>query len=257
MANNPAKKSKRNQYALPIGGIFLALALVGLISVANFCVNLTNRIMDNTREKTMFEDYLLPVVMFDPVEFDSPEHADPVFLIQSSLWSALLSNTDKYSYDESAMLAVPASDLDVQAAKLYGSNVKLQHQTIDGFDFMYPYDEETRIYGVPVMGQTSQYTPDVTRIVKKGDIYTVTVGYIPPATLWEKTKGGKDYEPEPDKYMIFTMKKVKDAYNILSIHTQERWEKLQSSSAEDPLSSVQEPVSSVVETTGTGAQALN
>ena len=78
MANN----KKRNKYALPIGGIFLALAVVGLISVANFCVNLTNRIMDNTREKTMFEDYLLPVVMFDPVEFDSPEHADPVFLIQ-------------------------------------------------------------------------------------------------------------------------------------------------------------------------------
>jgi len=114
---------------------------------------------------------------------------------------------------------------------------------------MYPYDEETRIYGVPVMGQTSQYTPDVTRIVKKGDIYTVTVGYIPPATLWEKTKGGKDYEPEPDKYMIFTMKKVKDAYNILSIHTQESWEKLQSST--------ESALSSAVETTATGAQALN
>lgn len=89
--------------------------------------------MDNTKEKSEFEDYLLPVVMFDPVEFDSPEHADSLFLLQSSLWGTLLSNTDKYTYDESAMLVVPASDLDVYAAKLYGPEIKLQHQTIEEF----------------------------------------------------------------------------------------------------------------------------
>lgn len=175
------KRKRRSKYALPLGGVFLVLAVIGLISVAGFCIRLTNQIMDNTREKSKFEEYLLPVVMFDPVEFDSPEHADPLFLLQSSLWGALLSNTDKYTYDENAMLVVPASDLDVYAAKLYGSDIKLQHQTIEDFDFTYPYDPETKTYGVPVMGQTSQYTPQVTKIEKKGDLYTLTVGYIPPA----------------------------------------------------------------------------
>ena len=103
----------------------------------------------------------------------------------------------------------------------------------------------------PLWLRRNDISPDGSKIVfnYKGDIYTVTVGYIPPATLWEKTKGGKDYEPAPDKYMIFTMKKVKDAYNILSIHTQESWEKLQNST--------ESALSSAVETTATGAQALN
>lgn len=161
------KHKRRSKYALPLGGVFLVLAVIGLVSVAGFCIRLTNQIMDNTKEKSKFEDYLLPVVMFDPVEFDSPEHADPLFLLQSSLWGALLSNTDKYTYDESAMLVVPASDLDVYAAKLYGPEIKLQHQTIEDFDVTYPYDPETKTYGVPVMGQTSQYTPQVTKIEKK------------------------------------------------------------------------------------------
>ena len=141
------KHKRRSKYALPLGGVFLVLAVIGLVSVAGFCIRLTNQIMDNTKEKSKFEDYLLPVVMFDPVEFDSPEHADPLFLLQSSLWGTLLSNTDKYTYDESAMLVVPASDLDVYAAKLYGPEIKLQHQTIEDFDVTYPYDPETKTYG--------------------------------------------------------------------------------------------------------------
>ena len=226
------KHKRRSKYALPLGGVFLILAVICLVLVAGFCIRLKNRIRDNTQEKSKFEDYLLPVVMFDPVEFDSPEHADPLFLLQSSLWGTLLSNTDKYTYDESAMLVVPASDLDVYAAKLYGSNVKLQHQTIEDFDVTYPYDPETKTYGVPVMGQTSQYTPQVTKIEKKGDLYTLTVGYIPPGTLWEAAVGGSKYEPEPDKYMIYQLKKVKDGYNILSIKGLDTWEAEQQSGTE-------------------------
>ncbi|MDD3192440.1 MAG: hypothetical protein PHE47_01070 [Oscillospiraceae bacterium] len=230
---SPMNKQKRkNKYALPLGGVFLVLAVIGLISVAGFCIRLTNQIMDNTREKNQFEDYLLPVVMFDPVEFDSPETADPLFLLQSSLWGTLLSNPNKYTYDESAMLVVPASDLDVYAAKFYGSNVKLQHQTIEDFDVTYPYDPETKTYGVPVTGQTSQYTPAVTKIAKKGDLYTLTVGYIPPGTLWEAAVGGSNYEPEPDKYMIYQLKKVKDGYNILAIKSLDTWNAEQQSGAE-------------------------
>ncbi len=239
---NPLNRHKRaSKYALPLGGVFLVLALIGLISVAGFCVRLTNQIMDNTQEKNRFEEYLLPVVMFDPVEFESPTYADPLFLLQSSLWGTLLNNPNKYTFDESAMLVVPASDLDVYAAKLYGTEIKLQHQTIEDFDVTYPYDPETKTYAVPVMGQTSQYTPQVTKIEKKGDLYTLTVGYIPPGTLWESAMGGSKYEPEPDKYMIYQMKKVKDGYNILSIKGKDTWEAEQQSGAETSTSAAPTP----------------
>ena len=88
------------------------------------------------------------------------------------------------------MLVVPASGLDVYAAKLYGSDIKLQHQTIEDFDFTYPYDPETKTYGVPVMGQTSQYTPQVTKIEKKGRSIHVDGGIYPPRHL-VGSRGGR------------------------------------------------------------------
>lgn len=210
-------QNRKSKLALPLGGVLIILAAVGLVSVAGFCIRLTGQIMDNTREKTKFENYLLPVVMFDPVEFDTPTGADPMMLLQSSMWAALLDNPEKYSYDESAMLIVPASDLDVYASKLYGSEVKLQHQTFGDWEYTYPYDAEKKTYGVPVKGQTSQYTPKVEKIQKKGDLYILTVGYVPPGTLWQAALNGTTYEPEPDKYMIYQLKKVKNDYHIMAI----------------------------------------
>ncbi len=235
--NELFKHGRKSRLAFPLGITMVVLAVIGLVFVAWFCVWLTNRVMDNTREKTKFEEYLLPVVMFDPVEFESPQQADPLFLLQSSLWASLLDNPDKYTYDESAMLVVPASDLDASCAKLYGSEVKLQHQTIEDYEFTYPYDEESGTYGVPVYGQTSQFKPKVTSIDKDGDLYILTVGYIPPTTLWETATGGSDYEPEPAKYMIFTLRKVKNGYNIISIQGKDSYETQQSMSESQPQES--------------------
>jgi len=43
---------------------------------------------------------------------------------------------------------------------------------------------------------------------------------------------GSKYEPEPDKYMIYQLKKVKDGYNILSIKGLDTWEAEQQSGTE-------------------------
>lgn len=233
--SNPAiRQNKHNKLAVPLGGLFLILAVIGLISVAGFCIRLTNRIMDNTKEKNNFENYLLPVVMFDPPEFDAAENLDPILLLQSSMWAALLDNPEKYTYDESAMLIVPASDLDVYAAKLYGSEIKLTHQTFGDWEYTYPYDTDKKIYRVPVKGQTSQYTPKVEKIEKKGDLYLLTVGYVPPGTLWQAALNGTTYEPEPDKYMIYHLKKVKNDYNIISIQSMDTYRSEQSLAKSTP-----------------------
>ena len=168
---------------LPLGGVFLVLAVIGLISVAGFCIRLTNQIMDNTREKSNLKSICFRWSCLTPVEFDSPEHADPLFLLQSSLWGTLLSNTDKYTYDENAMLVVPASDLDVYAAKLYGSDIKLQHQTIEDFDFTYPYDPETKNVWRPGYGTDQPVYPAGDKDREKGRSIYVDGGIYPPRHL--------------------------------------------------------------------------
>ena len=126
---------------------------------------------------------ITPVLMLDPVPFGSAADADPLFLLQSSLWSALLGDKrESYQANEDSLgrIPVPASDVDVAAARLYG-DVKLEHQsfTVNYVD-NYVYDEDTKTYYVQVTGQVGLYTPNVEEIVKKGNQYTLLVGYVPP-----------------------------------------------------------------------------
>jgi len=201
-----------------IGIVVFAMAVIGLITVAITSINMTGRILDNTKEKQKLEHFILPVIMFDPLTFDSPQNADPLMLLQSSVWSTLLSkNRDQFAKDDYGMIVLPATDVDVQAAKLFGPDVKLQHKSFGDYEISYIYDEEQKAYSIPVATQMAVYTPKILKISHKADLYTLEVGYIPPGNLWQTDAEGNTYEPEPDKIMLVELKKVKGGYNIVAL----------------------------------------
>ena len=79
--------------------------------------------------------------MFDPVPFEKATDADPLFLLQSSLWSTLLGEKrDSYQFDAMERLIVPSSDVDVACARLFGPDVKLEHQSFGDYETTYYYD---------------------------------------------------------------------------------------------------------------------
>ena len=211
---------RRHKYVAPVGIVFLLLAAVGLVTVCVFCVRFTQRLLDNSAEKARFEQVITPVLMLDPVPFGSAADADPLFLLQSSLWSALLGDKrESYQANEDSLgrIPVPASDVDVAAARLYG-DVKLEHQsfTVNYVD-NYVYDEDTKTYYVQVTGQVGLYTPNVEEIVKKGNQYTLLVGYVPPIDVWRQCAAGKTERPQSDKWMYYDLERVGDHYQILAI----------------------------------------
>lgn len=211
-------KFRRNKYAAPVGGVFILLALIGMVALGAFCVQFTRNILDNSGEKEMFEDVITPVLMFDPVPFEKASDADPVFLLRSSLWSTMLGEKrDSYSFDALGRLIVPASDVDVACARLFGPDIKLQHQTFGDYEIAYVYDDTTKTYYAPVTLQANQYTPSVERVVKKGNVFTLTVGYIPPANAWTQAKNGENHEPVPEKEMIYELVKNKKNYQLVAI----------------------------------------
>ena len=58
------KHKRRSKYALPLGGVFLILAVIGLVSVAGFCIRLTNRIglVDGIKEPKKVEMALWKII---------------------------------------------------------------------------------------------------------------------------------------------------------------------------------------------------
>jgi len=213
-----AAKSKRRRYAAPIGGLFLLLALIGLACVVIGSIYLTGRVLDNSREKTKLEDIVRPLVMFDTVPFERATDIDKTQMLYICMWSALLDAKGQvYRIDENQEMLVPASDLDVAAARLFGPEVKLEHKTFGEYENTYFYDAEKQTYSVPISIQLYVYSPRVESIEKSGENYLVRVGYVPPTGAYTVNLQGDRENPEPEKYMIYVMKKTGDSYQVVAV----------------------------------------
>lgn len=218
MKTNNSKHRRKNKFAAPIGGVFILLAVIGLISIIASSVKLTGKILDNSGQIAEFENKIKPVLMFDPVPFDDIANVDNESLLQSSVWSALM-NGDKnsFTYSDNGMLLLPSSDVDVACAKLFGSTPKLEHKTFGDYEMTYYYDEDTKTYHIPVMVQVAFYTPQVEKISQKGDKVSLVVGYLPPGNVWSTDITGNKYNPTPDKYMLYELVEEKGEYHITAI----------------------------------------
>lgn len=225
-----AKRKKR--HAALLGGFLIFLSLVGAITVIQKTVDLVFYFTDSTRDKEMFEQLIRPVVMFDPVPFDSIEAASETSLLQASVWGTLLGQEQKtYDTDETGMLLVPASDLDVTAARLFGPEVKLVHQTFGDIEMTFPYDENKQLYHVPTYGYLGMYTPQVEHITKQNGYTVLKVNYMLPGNVWNfNEKGVLEETDGVAKTRYYVMLQNKSGYYIAAICTSDPLNPQESSS---------------------------
>jgi len=208
--------NKRRRFVAPIGGAFLVLAFVGLVTLIVTSIALTGRILDNRGDKELLENIIRPVLMWDPPPFENPADVNPVQMLHFSMWAALMNS--EYPFNENHEMEVPASDLDAAAARLFGPGaVTLRHRSFGDYDLSYYFDPARRVYLVPVAGQLFLYTPRVVSIERSGDFFNVRVGYVPPAGVFTANLQGALGEPEPDKYMIYVMRRTGNTYQIVAL----------------------------------------
>lgn len=210
------KHSRKHSAAVPLGGLFVLLAVIGLITVIVFGVRATENLIDNSKQKQEFGNTIFPVLMFDPIPFEDPGEMGDLALLRSSIWSAIISNSEKYSVGEGNMVSVPQSDVDVACAKLFGEGITLQHRAFEDYLSVYSFDENTKTYFVPV-DATILYTPQVEEIKRNGNTFELLVGYIAPDNEWMQTIKGETAEPTPSKYMIYDLEKTGDHYQLIAI----------------------------------------
>lgn len=216
MAVSMQKQSKkhRRKLAAPIGGLFVALALIGVVTVIVASIRLTFGFLDNDSEKRRFEDLVRPVVMFNPVAFDNPADQEMPWLLRCGIWSALMSEKRaSYEYTDSAELVVPASDVEVAVARLFGSGIGLEHKSIVDTN-IYNYEEENGIYTITTDAMYV-YSPRVMEITKDGDFLNLLVAYIPPDDAFSMYTDEEEIRPE--KYMTYVISQDSDGYHIAKV----------------------------------------
>ena len=71
------------------GAVFCLLAVAGLVSIISGIFNTGVKIIDNEGKKQEYNALLAPLVMYDPLPFETPEEADQKVLLSSSVWQQL------------------------------------------------------------------------------------------------------------------------------------------------------------------------
>ena len=226
----PSKANKKRN-SIIVGSVVLGFAVIGVITAISLIVGLFAAIFDDSDKKAEYEKFISPVVMVDPVAFESVSNADEHSLLMSSMWN-LLSNMGEnttYPEDEVGMMLIPASDLNVSAASLFGSEVKLSHQTFGDTSITFEYNEENSTYTVPPMGYSVQYRPRVDKIKTRGKKITLTVSYVNTNTTITNTEASSGTESQlddgVDKVMYYILEKTgKGKYVIRSVADNEKGE---------------------------------
>lgn len=218
------KTKKKNRAAVPVGIIALILAVIGLITVINFASDAIKDISDKTQEKLEYEEMLRPVVMFDPDPFDDLTQADVSQLLNSAVWSLLMSDegTEKYPYSEGETfgIVVPQEDIEKHFVSLFGTEIDIasMHSVTDMSMYDISYDAALKSYILPITGVESAYTPKVYEIEEKGSSVILSVGYIG-STAWAQISDGEYEAPEPDKYMKITLRERSGGMYVASIQS--------------------------------------
>lgn len=215
-----AAANGKKKWAFPLGIVVVVLAVIGLISVIVLAVRGIGSLTDNSEKFTKYEQFLSPIIMNDPDPFDDVRQANMNQLIDASIWSLLKSDIDidQYEYAEGDVsgVIVPQKDVEKQFAKIFGTDVKPVHSTVDGGAYTFTYDEARQAYIVPLTGVMPTFIPRVISQQKKGDSIILTVGCIS-GDGWEQDERGNYIEPAPSKYLKVTLRVSDDGYFISAI----------------------------------------
>ncbi len=212
--STPQKKS----WAFPLGILVIIFAVVGLVVAIIAAVNGIVGLVDNSdAERKKYQTMLVPVVMNDIDEFDDVTKANMSQLIEASVWSIIKGavNTDEYETQDDVIL-FPQKDVEEAFVKLFGTDVKIEHQSVYSTAFEFEYDSEKQVYKVPITGVDPTYTPKVLDMEEKSNTIILTVAYLS-GSEWTQSETGEMVEPAPSKYVKITLRNKDKDYHISAI----------------------------------------
>lgn len=203
-----------NKFYLVFAVFIIVMSIIGIVSTVQFSIQTVNEIANQTSLKNEIALFLYPVVTVDPPEFKTTEDIPATVVVESAIWRIILTG-DNSNYEKlyNTYMYVPAVDVEFSIKSLYGNEAVIQHQTVGSASTAFTYNEETNTYLVPISPRYTAYSPVVTEISNVGELYTVTVEYMPPAAL---AMEGIKLDNSAAKTMVYTLSKSR---NSMTIHS--------------------------------------
>ena len=214
-------KRTRRRISAFIGAVALLFAVMILFSAVKTVVSGFNNIGSTSEKKTEYTEFISPVVVNDPMPFESVDKADNNMLLQSSMWQALreLDATEGYEHvsDATDKIVLPAENVEKSAKTLFGKDVKLNMNVLSENDgsALYYYDSIDKTFHITRGGITGP-TAIITKIAQKSDYISLVVGYMQQEEM--SLTSSESTEDECYKFMEYVLALNPDgSYYIRSI----------------------------------------
>lgn len=210
-----AAAERPNKLYLVFAVFVIIMSVIGIISTVSFFSGIVSNIVNRTELKNELALFLYPIVAVDPPDCDTVDELPSTIVVESAIWRIILTG-DNSNYEKlyNTYMYVPAIDVEFSVRSIYGNSVQIQHQTVGSMDTTFTYVEDMNSYLVPINPHYAAYSPRITDVTNVGELYTVTVEYIPPSAL---SVEGIEFEVNAQKTMVYTLSKSKNAATLHSI----------------------------------------
>lgn len=196
-------KKANKKPAIFKSSLCLLLCIIGII----FFVNSTNVDTFDAMYEESYNDFLLPVVLNDPEQFNSIDELNLDKILSSSIWYTVLNQDNRYytDYDESGRIIIPTEDVAKSASILFGSNYSMPIQNPSCKTF-FELDGENKNYLVRPISNHESYLPTVLSKTNSGNEIVLHVGYSRPEDpFW--TSSEQKSPPTSEKIMDYILTK--------------------------------------------------
>lgn len=216
-----ASRSKRARRRISafIGAVTILFVLVGAIWILKTAVIGLNSIGSTSEKKVEYTQFISPVVLTDPEPFESVEGANNQMLLESAIWSVLVSKDESsdhnYEYDDTGKIVLPAVEVEEAGKKLFGNDIKLNMDVLSETDgnVLYYYDSIEDKFHITTGGIIGP-SAGITKIAQKSDYVSLIVGYYSQADM----NSASSDEVEAYKYMEYVLSlDGKGEYHIESV----------------------------------------
>ena len=181
-------------------------------------------------------DFLNPVIQFIPDPFEDVNDDPQDSLMLASIWK--LTDAERirqirekddesiYPIDDEGFMLIPLKTVTDSYASLYGKDAVPQLKSIGEPDTLmyYEYDAENQTYRVPFSVSNSAYTPVLDTLKKKGDRYSLRIGYVSAENIGIDEKGNL-VDPTPDQadfFQIFHVQKNGEGWMLTAVEDTSR-----------------------------------
>lgn len=213
-ADTERPASRRTFRDAAVGAVMTVLAIIGLItSAAKLAQWVSTR--SNLRQKQLKQavtDTVLPFVIIDQPDFDSPEMLTDAQFLTASIWCMITDGRISHYPENLGMHMVPCSDITAAGNLRFGSARTPEYQTVSfNGDVRFYFDKEQGCYLVPSDLKLFSYEPVIAELHEAGNTVTAEVRYQAEQPAWQTP------QEEIVKTVDYTLVKNGETWQVCSV----------------------------------------